>query len=82
VNNPPQTFVRDFEAVGFRTRHVKVLHRWSGIPERILQFGVIPSVLLPLAGRLCAAVRMLVDSPHRRVLGLRDYLFVFSKPAS
>lgn len=82
VNNPPQTFVRDFEAVGFRTRHIKVLHRWSGIPERILQFAVIPSMLLPLAGRLCAAVRMLVDSPHRRAVGLRDYLFVFSKPAA
>ncbi len=82
VNNPLQTFIRDFEAIGFRTRPIKVLHQWSGIPERILQFAAIPSMLLPLAGRLCAAVGMLVDSPHRRALGLRDYLFVFSKPAA
>jgi ubiquinone/menaquinone biosynthesis C-methylase UbiE len=80
VDNPPQTFVRDFEATGFRTRYVGVLHRWSGRLESGLQFPGIPNWFLPLAGKLCAAVRLLVDNPHRKAPGLRDYMFVFSKP--
>jgi ubiquinone/menaquinone biosynthesis C-methylase UbiE len=80
VDNPPQTFVRDFESTGFRTGYVGVLHRWSGRLESGLQFPGIPNWFLPLAGKLCAAVRLLIDNPHRKAPGLRDYMFVFSKP--
>jgi SAM-dependent methyltransferase len=80
VDNPPQAFVKDFEETGFRTRYVGVLHRWSGILEKGLRFPLIPTWCLPLAGKLCAAVRLLMDNPRRTVPGLRDYMFVFSRP--
>jgi ubiquinone/menaquinone biosynthesis C-methylase UbiE len=82
VDNPPETFVRDFEATGFTTRFVRVTHRWSGRLESVLQFPWVPNSMLPLAGRLCASLRLLADNPHHDRPGLRDYMFVFAKPAS
>ncbi|MBA4062726.1 MAG: hypothetical protein C0501_03295 [Isosphaera sp.] len=81
VNVPPDEFVPDFERAGFRTADVRVIHRWTGRPERRLQSRWVPSRLAAAAGRWCAASRYRFDDPRRPGLGMRDYLFVWHKGA-
>jgi ubiquinone/menaquinone biosynthesis C-methylase UbiE len=80
VNVPPEMFTRDFEKVGFATGAVRVLQRYTNLPERLGQFRWLPRRLVPFAGTLCAAYRHGFDNPGRPDRGMRDYLFVWSKP--
>lgn len=83
VDAPPQMFIPDFEQAGFALRKVYVFRRYEGWPERICrwrpQYRVPPPMVLA-AGQFFATLRSYFDNPNRRGGGLRDYLFVWSKP--
>jgi SAM-dependent methyltransferase len=83
VDAPPRAFTLDFEQVGFVTKKVAVLRRYEGVLERICEWRDwrgLPPRLVILAGQLCAAFRFWFDSPRRAAIGMRDYLFIWSKP--
>ena len=80
VDTDPQTFNQDFEAAGFVTRDVRILKRYSGLVEDCLKSHVLPAALVKAAGHCWAAFHYRFDKAERRVPGLRDYLFVWSKP--
>ena len=85
VDAPPQVFTPDFENIGFTTKQVRVLRRYLGRPETLLEWRPwhrLPPRLVVAAGQLVAGLRYCFDNPKRRGSGLRDYLFVWSKPSS
>jgi len=79
VDQPPQVFCRDFEAVGFATKQVRVLTRHNGRMESLSQSRRMPLLCVPTAGKITAALRSWFDNPVRANTGLRDYLFVWHK---
>lgn len=79
VDAQPQVFNYDFERAGFVTEQVRVLHRYGRL-DKFSKSPRLPLKLVTLAGRLSATLRFWFDNPARRVSGLRDYFFVFSKP--
>jgi SAM-dependent methyltransferase len=81
VDVPPETFLQGFEDAGFETRNIHVLHRYGRRLERTLSHKLIPDRWITRAASLSAFVRYILDNPRRRVGGLRDYLFVWQKPA-
>ena len=82
VDSSPETFTRDFEHAGFTTRDIRVLKRYGGFAEDCLKSHFLPARFVIAVGRLWAALHYWFDSPHRSSRGLRDYLFVWSKPQS
>jgi len=83
VDARPEAFTGDFEKVGFKTHRVRVLRRYRGRVERLLQFQSwrrLPPRLVVAAGECCAALRYRLDNPSRMSGGYRDYLFVWTKP--
>jgi SAM-dependent methyltransferase len=80
VDTPPEVFTYDFEQVGFRTKDIHVLQRYDGRLEKLFQSLPLPLWCVDAGGKLCAALRFRFDHPKRRRPGLRDYLFVWSKP--
>jgi SAM-dependent methyltransferase len=83
VDSSPEVFLADFEDVGFKTRRVRILRRYLGRLERLLQWREwhrLPPKLVLTAGECCAALRYLLDDPNRAGKGFRDYLFVWMKP--
>jgi SAM-dependent methyltransferase len=81
VDVPPERFTEGFERTGFRTRRVLVLNRYYGRLERWLRNHYITDSCLRPSAALCAWLRSRFDDPHRTVQGLRDYLFIWQKPA-
>jgi SAM-dependent methyltransferase len=81
VDVPPQRFTDGFERAGFCTRRVLVLNRYYGKLELCLRNRYIPDSCLSFAAAICAGLRSRFDDPNRTVQGLRDYLFVWQKPA-
>jgi SAM-dependent methyltransferase len=77
----PDVFLPDFERAGFKTHKISVLQRYGGKPERLLSNRFIPNRWLPFSASLCAFLRSRFDDPRRVAPGLRDYLFVWQKPA-
>lgn len=82
VDVPPQCFIEGFEGVGFHTRRVLVLNRYYGKPERWLGNRYLPNRWVQFSGAVCARLRSMFDDPGRARGGLRDYLFIWQKPAS
>ena len=80
VDVPPEIFLQGFEAAGFETRNIFVLHRYGRRLERVLSHRLIPDRWITRAASLSALVRYTLDNPRRQVSGLRDYLFVWQKP--
>jgi SAM-dependent methyltransferase len=80
VDSQPETFNHDFEQAGFNTRDVRVLKRYGGLAEDCLKSHFWPARFVIAAGRLWAALHYWFDTPRRSAQGLRDYLFVWSKP--
>jgi SAM-dependent methyltransferase len=80
VEQPPGTFLMDFERAGFVTREVRILQRHGGRLERLLSHRLWPLACIPWTARLCARLRYRLDRPDRSVPGLRDYVFVWQKP--
>jgi SAM-dependent methyltransferase len=80
VDAPPEAFTRDFEDIGFVTREVHVLQRYYEPFAKFLQSPYVPRWLVAALARLYAARRFHFDDPRRPVQGLRDYMFVWSKP--
>ena len=80
VDTDPQTFNQDFEAAGFVTRDVRILKRYGGLVEDCLKSHLLPAALVKAAGHCWAGLHYRFDKAERRVPGLRDYLFVWSKP--
>jgi ubiquinone/menaquinone biosynthesis C-methylase UbiE len=80
VEVAPETFILGFEAAGFRTTEVHVLHRYNCRMERLLSNVGRGTALTPYAASLNAFIRVLLDNPKRDVAGLRDYLFTWRKP--
>jgi ubiquinone/menaquinone biosynthesis C-methylase UbiE len=80
VDTEPQTFSHDFEAAGFVTRDVRILKRYGGLAEDCLKSHWLPAALVTAAGHCWAALHYRFDRADRRIPGLRDYLFVWSKP--
>lgn len=80
VDAPPDVFTRDFEAIGFVTQDVRVLQRYYEPLGKHVQSPRVPRWCMIAAARLYAARRFHFDDPRRRVPGLRDYMFVWSKP--
>ncbi len=81
VDSQPHTFTLGFERAGFVTQDLRVLKRYGGFVEDCLKSQLWPRVFVNLAGRLWAALHYWFDNP-RRTAGLRDYLFLWSKPLS
>ena len=80
VDNPPERFTVGFEEAGFRTRQVTVLNRYS----KFFLKGFVktsPRWCLQPAGALVGRLHSTFDNPNRTIKGLRDYLFVWQKPA-
>ncbi|MDX6498803.1 MAG: malonyl-CoA O-methyltransferase [Blastocatellia bacterium] len=80
VDSEPESFTRDFEQVGFVTRDIRVLKRYAGFVEDCLKSHLFPPRFVSATGKLWAALHYWFDKPGRPVPGLRDYLFVWSKP--
>jgi ubiquinone/menaquinone biosynthesis C-methylase UbiE len=80
VDSQPKTFTRDFEETGFTTKDVRVLKRYGGFVEDCLKSHFWPSGFVLAVGRLWAALHYWFDKPRRSSRGLRDYLFIWSKP--
>jgi SAM-dependent methyltransferase len=79
----PKVFLPDFERAGFAIRRICVLRRYDGWPERIFRWRSqyrVPRSLVLAVGQFFATLRYHLDDPNRRGGGLRDYLFVWSKP--
>ena len=81
VDQEPRVFTRDFESAGFVARPAHVVHRYGGRLEHYCKDKRIPEGLVPILGRVCASIRYHFDFPERLSTGLRDYFFVFDKPA-
>lgn len=80
VDRPPEVFLRDFEDVGFVTKQRHVIHRCDGRLERFFGSRYWPIKGLMLGAQISAGLRLLFDRADRPFPGLRDYLFVWSKP--
>jgi len=80
VDAPVEAFTFDFEEAGFVTWDVRVLQRYFEPLAKVLQSPRMPRWCVIGAARLYAARRFRLDDPRRDVPGLRDYLFVWSKP--
>jgi ubiquinone/menaquinone biosynthesis C-methylase UbiE len=80
VDTDPQTFNEDFEAAGFVTSDVRILKRYGSLAEDCLKSQLLPGGFVKAAGHCWAALHYRFDKAERRVPGLRDYLFVWSKP--
>ena len=80
VDVPPQQFVEGFEKVGLSTERVSVINRYSFL-ERVLSNRFLPTDWLPRLGSMNAAIRSVITAPRDDLAGLRDYLFVWQKPA-
>jgi ubiquinone/menaquinone biosynthesis C-methylase UbiE len=82
VDQPPATFTKDFEEVGFKTEKERILQRYGEWPEKIiLRLGRhLGKRFIATGAALCARARYRLDNPNRPVSGLRDYFFVWSKP--
>jgi SAM-dependent methyltransferase len=80
VDAPPEAFTRDFEEIGFITHEVRVLQRYYEPFAKLLQSRYAPRWLVAALARLYAIRRFHFDDPRRMTPGLRDYLFVWSKP--
>ena len=81
VDVPPDVFLPGFEQAGFVTRDIFVLQRYGSRIERVFSHGRVPQAWIAHSGMLSALVRSLLDDPRRDVPGLRDYLFIWQKPA-
>jgi len=81
VDAQPEAFIGDFQAVGFLTKDVRILQRYGGWFERLVQSKRLPGWCVVHGARLGAAIRSRLDNPRRRTTGVRDYLFIWSKPA-
>jgi ubiquinone/menaquinone biosynthesis C-methylase UbiE len=79
VDRDPDVFIKDFEAAGFHTREVRVIHRYSGLAERVLARARVPDAAIAWVGERVAQARFHFDNPRRETQGLRDYYFVFEK---
>lgn len=79
VDTEPRTFSEDFEAAGFVTRDVRILKRYGGLAEDCLKSHWLPAAVVKVAGHCWATLHYRFDKAERRVPGLRDYLFVWSK---
>jgi len=81
VEEPPETFTRDFEQAGFLTEDIRVLQRYGGRMEKIcLRLGKrLGLKFATQAAAMCAKLRYRFDNAHRLIPGLRDYLFVWRK---
>lgn len=77
----PPRFTEGFEEAGFYTRRVLVLNRYDGKPERWLGNRHVPDTLVQFSGTVCGWLRSKFDDPNRTRGGLRDYLFIWQKPA-
>jgi SAM-dependent methyltransferase len=83
VDAPPEAFTADFERIGFVTKKVRVLRRYLGLFEKLLEWRDwrrLPPGCVIAAGQLVATLRYWFDDPRRMSGGLRDYLFVWFKP--
>jgi SAM-dependent methyltransferase len=80
VDVTPDVFLSGFEAAGFRTRDVRVIHRYREKQETTFSHPVIPNRLITASAFVSAFIRSHFDNPRRITTGLRDYLFVWQKP--
>ncbi len=80
VDAPPAVFMRDFEALGFVTKDVRVLQRHFEPFSKLLQSPRVPRWCVRAAARFYAGTRFRFDDPRRQLPSPRDYLFVWSKP--
>jgi SAM-dependent methyltransferase len=80
VDVGPDAFVRGFDAAGFTTESVRVLHRYGGRLEQVFRHRFIPEHCVARLGKMSAFLRAQFDNPERDIRGLRDYLFVWQKP--
>jgi ubiquinone/menaquinone biosynthesis C-methylase UbiE len=78
VDTPPDIFASGFERAGFTTAECRVVQRYQGRPERLLQ-SWLPDALLPISARTCARIRWSFDSAQKSIPGLKDYCFVWEK---
>lgn len=81
VDQPASDFTRDFEATGFVTTTRKLINRHAGRFERFAQRPGLPLAVVALAARVTAFYRFHFDSADAKRPGLRDYVFVWEKPA-
>jgi SAM-dependent methyltransferase len=81
VEAQPEVFISDFEKAGFITRKVRLLRR-EGLLEAYSMSPLVPTKCIGISGKLCASLRFRFADPWRVIGGLRDYLFVWSKPVS
>lgn len=84
VDGPPEMFAADFQRMGFSLKRRGVLRRYKGSLERLCEWRAwhrLPPRLVVAAGRAIGVLRLWLDNPERKGGGLRDYLFVWSKPS-
>lgn len=77
----PDAFLPDFELAGFITEKVDVVQRYGGF-ERRFQSNSVPTSLIPLSAAFCVWLRRVRDNPNRDLVGFRDYLYLWRKPAA
>jgi len=82
VDVGPDAFLPDVEAAGFKTRSVKVLHRYGRRLESLAAWRALPLSWVKHSAMLSALLRSTFDAACRNTPGLRDYLFVWQKPES
>ena len=75
-------FSKDFEAAGFTTQYIRVLHRYGSRFENISIHRLFPERLVSALGTISASLYSQFDDPQCDVPGLRDYLFVWQKPVN
>lgn len=80
VDTEPGVFTRDFELEGFATERIYVMQRYHSRLEKACQSPRLPVSLVSRLGHFCAWYRCHFDNPHRSLMGLRDYLFLWKKP--
>lgn len=83
VDADPDIFTADFERIGFATKRVGVLRRYEGKLEQLCEWRewhALPRKAVVAAGESIGHLRLWFDNPRRRGGGMRDYLFVWSKP--
>lgn len=83
VDAPPEVFTPELERAGFLTDDVRVLRRYLGRLENLMGWRswhrVSPNFVMG-ASKIITKLRYHFDNPIRKGGGLRDYLFVWSKP--